>query len=685
MTITIPPSINLYSFLSSHHFSNLNLKNVNLSTCDFNLLSSCTHLNLINTNIHIEQLLLLIGQYQEIILDVTILLKLYDYNEDRLTIKNPQLINAVTSLGDTVLILLLKEDSVLREECQEVINMGVHINHVNHAGYDALYYCIKNHHNEVVYDLLEKGVCVNTIYKYYSSILYKCLYYNNIHFIKTFIDFGANIHQINVRGDTLLIYAVDYGSYHIANLLIQLGLDIHHVNYFDIDALKCAVIRHHIPMINTLLSLGADPTKGVDQLALLLAAKKGYIDIIYLLYDYISNKNDSCDFLNGVNKKGNTALLMALKYNQFDVAKHLIDLGADIHVINKKGENVVYMYLLYNQANREQLNYFKQQGVHFNDINTYTGQNLLLLAIILKCSSDVILFLLNEVDIHYINYDGENALTIALMIYQNLELIQLLVQHGIDLNHGQPLITAIEHQCSPKIILYLLQCQINVNQIKDEQHLLCWMIKSNTNYLECIEWILTHNTIHLNVLNEAFILSFMLTKMTINKLLITYINIKNLDLLKLAIDTVDYDVVDHLIQLGADVQQCPLRYIIDAYQDYRHLGLLYLLILNKKDMDEKVNDMSLLMYCIKNNKDKNIIHFLIDCGINIHFMVNNMSALSYCLIYNHDMDMILKLVKLGANTNIINSNQWREFCQNAKKDYKHEVDELLTYLNVNYI
>ena len=91
------------------------------------------------------------------------------------------------------------------------------------------------------------------------------------------------------------------------------------------------------------------------------------------------------------------------------------------------------------------------------------------------------------------------------------------------------------------------------------------------------------------------------------------------------------------------------------------------------------------MYCIKNNKDKNIIHLLIDSGIDIHFMVNNMSALSYCLIYNHDMDMILKLVKLGANTNIINDNQWREFCQNAKKDYKHEVDELLTYLNFDNI
>jgi ankyrin repeat protein len=660
--------------LFNHQFKNLNFKNYKLNHLhSLIIFKECTHLNLINTSVTTDLLLTLRDHYEQVILDENVLLNLYQYVGEVLTILNIKLINAMTSFGDNALILLLKETTVIDEECYQIIKMGIHINHVNHGGYNALYYAIKNHHYNIINKLLSYGVDVKIIYPDKSNILFKCLYFENVQYIKTFIEHGANIHQINNKGDTLLMYAIDFGADDIANMLIDKGINIHHFNKYQMNALKYAVIRHNVPIVNKLLLMGADIKSGTCKLTLSLAVRYRYIDIIDILYQHDDTIIDL------VNNKGNTALLTACKHGRIEIIKHLIELKANINVVNRQGQNTLHIYFIYNDFKIQYLEEFKGCGMDFGYINPQTGNNLLLLALNKHCHIDIISWLLKYVKINHINNDDCNALSIALMDYQNLDIIKLLVKNNINLHHDIPLINAVCYKCNKDILMYLLSCDTDVNQRYHEQHVIHYIIKGDKLYNDVLTIILSKN-IDINIVHEAYILAIIYQKMNYVNILTNYIDITNTNLFKLALNTMDYDVVESLIMKGANVNGC-LKYIIDDYQDYRQLGIIYLLILNHADMNEMIDDDNLLMYCVNHNKDKNIIHLLIDSGCDINYEHHNTSSLSLCLNNIHHIDIVLKLFRLGV-TNNINKKQWKQFCNQAKDEYKNEVDELLTYINV---
>lgn len=88
-----------------------------------------------------------------------------------------------------------------------------------------------------------------------------------------------------------------------------------------------AVFAKAYNVVAILLRHGAVPyiTLRDDGTPLHYAAVFGYMDIVRLLVKY------GADY-NSLNKSGYTPLLLAIKFNNIGVAKHLIDIGASLYV-----------------------------------------------------------------------------------------------------------------------------------------------------------------------------------------------------------------------------------------------------------------------------------------------------------------------------------------------------------------
>jgi ankyrin repeat protein len=100
--------------------------------------------------------------------------------------------------------------------------------------------------------------------------------------IKSFIEAGAPINSIDKQGITALhstAGAKEKKHLEVASVLISLGADINKQDHDDWTPLHCAVVVSNKTMVETLLSLGADPTIKNNQNDDALAMAKSVHDL----------------------------------------------------------------------------------------------------------------------------------------------------------------------------------------------------------------------------------------------------------------------------------------------------------------------------------------------------------------------------------------------------------------------
>lgn len=212
----------IFNVIHDYQFKNINFKSHYLFMTDFNKIKHCTHLNLYNTKTTLNQLLLLTNYYHYIILDENLLLDLYMFVNQTVTIHNKNLINAQTQWGDNILMIMLKKYQIDACQVQTLLHHGLNINHTNQHGFNALYYAVKYHMNDIALLLLNHGININLIYHLNQShILFECIGYNNFEFVPVLLQFKSNIDLIDKSGRTPLMYAIDCQSTEIAIILIN--------------------------------------------------------------------------------------------------------------------------------------------------------------------------------------------------------------------------------------------------------------------------------------------------------------------------------------------------------------------------------------------------------------------------------------------------------------------------------
>lgn len=213
------------------------------------------------------------------------------------------------------------------------------VNAASNDGSSALLWAAFHSDVEMAKALLAAGAAVDSANRYGVTPLLQASRNGDIEIMKTLLDAGAQPTRWHPEGETPLMAASRTGNVDAVKLLLARGSFVNAVDPFEEQtALMWASAEGHVEVVKTLLAAGADPNlkAHVSQLtqrknsdhasggftALMFAARNGYSDVVKAL---MAGKADP----KLTNADGATATVIAIVNDRFDLAKELLDLGAD--------------------------------------------------------------------------------------------------------------------------------------------------------------------------------------------------------------------------------------------------------------------------------------------------------------------------------------------------------------------
>lgn len=150
---------------------------------------------------------------------------------------------------------------------------------------------------------------------------------------------GADVNALGPDGETPLCRAAVLGTTELAKVLLDHGANVRaRFSRLDHTALHVAAARGFVPIVELLLTRGADPgiadIKGYTPL--LNAAEKSKLLVIRALLNGGANTNDA-------NKLGRTALWLASAHGDTETVGYLLSHGADPKLIPDDGQSALHI------------------------------------------------------------------------------------------------------------------------------------------------------------------------------------------------------------------------------------------------------------------------------------------------------------------------------------------------------
>ncbi len=454
--------LKLISMIKNHEFKHLDLSGTFLHNKHVCELKTPNFLNISNTFVNEKCLKMLKGPYEQLIVSKDLLLHIYNFQLNDLTIyKN--LINAVTPTGNTILINCIHPISYpVTDQCyNHMIDMGVDIYVKNNQEMDVLHYAIY-YKNENLIKILLKHQLINQTHLY-CGLLNHC----DVESLISYCDyFDCQCDQFNISPQCCLSLALYHQNDKVAELIMK-KMNMNN----NVCALSMAVYMENISFAKMLIKYGARSNAGT----LINAINNKNVTLINLLPD-----------LDDVNAKGRSGIMHACKQHDMDMVKYLVKLGANTNLKDKYGWHLLSLYLKNVDCTLENVQYL----VTLCDVNEVDNQGFsaLMIAIIHE-HHDIILYLISISNVNIVNQSGHHALYIALEHYQNLEIIKALVSKdphsavsnniNIQLNGDFKLfVWALHNHCPNDMIDYLLD--LNIDDVyHDDSHALIYMIQEN--------------------------------------------------------------------------------------------------------------------------------------------------------------------------------------------------------------
>jgi uncharacterized protein len=213
---------------------------------------------------------------------------------------------------------------------------------VNEAGRDgstALLWAAYNADLPMAQALIAAGAKINTPNKYGVTPLLQASRTGAAPVVQALLRAGADSKQSHPEGETALMAASYAGSIDTVRLLLETGVDVNATDtYQKQTALMWAATEGHTDVVKALLDAKADPNvkaavttlterKHADHptggfTALMYAARNGHEDTIKALIAAGADPKLT-------NGDGATATIVAIVNDRFDLARTLVDLGAD--------------------------------------------------------------------------------------------------------------------------------------------------------------------------------------------------------------------------------------------------------------------------------------------------------------------------------------------------------------------
>jgi ankyrin repeat protein len=206
-------------------------------------------------------------------------------------------------------------------------------------GSTALLWAAYQSNLEMVRALLAAGADANVANNYGSTPLLQASRTGDAPIIGALLKGGAKVTIANPDGRTALMAASRTGRTDAVKLLIEAGADVNAADTYQQEtALMWGAAEGHVEVVQALLQAGADPTRRartttIDErkhadhptggfTALMFAARNGHEPVVRAL---VAAGAD----LKQTNGDGVTATIVAIVNDRFDLAKTLLDLGAD--------------------------------------------------------------------------------------------------------------------------------------------------------------------------------------------------------------------------------------------------------------------------------------------------------------------------------------------------------------------
>ena len=222
---------------------------------------------------------------------------------------------------------------------RKLIKEHADVNRAANDGSTALLWAAFHSNEEMTKALLAAGAVVDAANHYGVTPLLQASRNGDVAVIKALLDAGAEPTRWHAEGETPLMAASRTGKVDAVQLLLSHGSFVNAVDPFQEEtALMWASAEGHVDVVKALLAAGADPNlkahvsliterKNADHpsggfTALMFAVRNGYEDVAEAL---IAGGAD----LKLTNADGATATIVAIVNDRFDLAKELLDLGAD--------------------------------------------------------------------------------------------------------------------------------------------------------------------------------------------------------------------------------------------------------------------------------------------------------------------------------------------------------------------
>jgi uncharacterized protein len=222
---------------------------------------------------------------------------------------------------------------------RKLIKEQADVNRTANDGGSALLWAAFHSNEEMTKALLAAGATVDAANHFGVTPLLQASRNGDAQVIKTLLDAGADPTRWHPEGETPLMAASRTGNVDAVRLLISHGAFINAVDPFQEEtALMWASAEGHVEVVKALLAAGADPNlkahvstiterKNADHpsggfTALMFAARNGHEDVVKAL------AGGGAD-LKLTNADGATATIIAIVNARYDLAKELLDLGAD--------------------------------------------------------------------------------------------------------------------------------------------------------------------------------------------------------------------------------------------------------------------------------------------------------------------------------------------------------------------
>jgi len=222
---------------------------------------------------------------------------------------------------------------------RKLIKERADVNALANDGSTALLWAAFHSNAEMTKDLLAAGATVDIANRYGVTPLLQASRNGDVEIMQVLLDAGANPTRWHPEGETPLMAASRTGRVDAVKLLLDHGSFVNAVDPFEEQtALMWASAEGHVEVVKTLLAAKADPNltahvslltqrKNADHAsggftALMFAARNGHTEVVKALMAGGADPKLT-------NADGATATVIAIVNDRFDLAKELLDLGAD--------------------------------------------------------------------------------------------------------------------------------------------------------------------------------------------------------------------------------------------------------------------------------------------------------------------------------------------------------------------